>query len=313
MDWFKKHFDRVILAALGVAAIVCAGILISKATGFNEIFASRNSLKKPDNTVPTPGTALVKERIGNIESPKDWGGHEGSLFISEPYLIRGDGDPIPVFREGANQLFPPIPNTWIKQYGLDFSDPNLLNADPDGDRFSNLEEFMGKTDPTNAKSLPPYYTKLRLLEFIQVPFRLRFSGSPDVGVYSINTMDLKGPTQFLKVGEMIAGTPYKIVKAEQKTENKNDMEVDVSEVTIENQETGQKIVLVNDKPVNDPTVFARIKYLWDGSEFKVKRLDSFSVKPEETVKYKLIDISDTEAVIEDPQGKKITIPKADNP
>ncbi len=92
-------------------------------------------------------------------------------------------------------------------------------------------------------------------------------------------MDLKQPTQFLKIGEMVAGTPYKVVKYEHKTMDKDGLEVDVSELTVENQETSQKIVLVNDKPVNDPTVYALFKYLWDGSEFKVKKNDSFSVKP----------------------------------
>lgn len=313
MDWLKKHFDRVILAALGLVAILCAALLISKATGFNDIFADRNSAKPPSNKVPAPGTELVKERLGELQNPKDWGAHNGSMFVSEPYILRGSGEPVPIFREGAAPLFPPVPNEWIVANSLDFSHPNLLNEDPDGDKFSNLEEFMGKTSPTNAKSLPPYYTKLRLLQFIQVPFRLKFSGSPDTDVYAINTMDLRSPTQFLKIGEMVAGTPYKLIKHEAKTVNKDGIDLDISEVTVENQETGQKIVLVNDKPVNDPTVYALFKYLWDGSEIKVKKLDRFSLKPEESIKYKLVDISDTQAVIEDPQGKRITIPKADNP
>ncbi|MGH8047939.1 MAG: Amuc_1099 family pilus-like system protein, partial [Chthoniobacterales bacterium] len=180
-----------------------------------------------------------------------------------------------------------------------------------GDKFSNLEEYIGKTDPTDLKSFPPYYTKLRLLEFVQVPFRLRFNGSPDEGVYIINTLDLKGKTQFLKIGDKIEGTPYKILKYEKKMEEKDGMEIDVSILTIENEISGEQIPLINDKLVNDPTVFAKFKYLWDGSEFQVKKRDSFSIKPEENIKYKLIDISDERAVIKSPQGKDITIPKGE--
>lgn len=313
MDWFKKHFDRVILAAVGLVAIACAGLLIAKTTSFPETFETRNSLKKPNNNVPTPGTQLVKERIEAIAQPRDWGTHKGSLLVSEPYVSLNGADPVNPLDPSQPDLFPNVPNTWIAQYGLDFADPNLPNADPDADKFSNLEEYTGKNDPTDPKSMPPFSTKLRLLEFIQVPFRLKFSGSPDVGTYSINTMDLRGPTQFLKIGEMVAGTQYKVVKYEPKSDSSAGYEKDVSELTVENQETGQKIVLVNDKPVNDPTVYARLKYLWDGSEFKVKKLESFAIKPEETVKYKLIDITDNEAVIEDPQGKKISVPKGDQP
>jgi hypothetical protein len=36
------------------------------------------------------------------------------------------------------------------------------------------------------------------------------------------------------------------------------------------------------------------------------------VKPDVSVKYKLIDISNTEAVIENPQGDKITVPKGNS-
>jgi hypothetical protein len=310
MDWLKKHFDRVILAAMGIILIACAGLIISQALSFSDTFAEGKTPPRANNNVPSPGTETVKDRLGSIAKPRDWGTHKGSLFVSDPYVIKdNNGKPLNPL-EDSEPIYPPIPNQWIKDYNLDFSDANLPNADPDGDKFSNLEEFNGKTDPTNPRSMPPYITKLRLQEFIQVPFRLKFSGSPDEGTYSINTMDLKGPTQFLKIGEMVAGTPYKVVKYTQHTSNKDGLDIDDSILTVENQETGQKIDLVNDKPVNDPTVYARFKYLWDGSEFKVKKNDSFSVKPEEAIKYKLIDISDSEAVIESPQGTKIHVPKS---
>jgi hypothetical protein len=309
MDWFKKHFDRVILAALGVLLLVFAGIIIFQAMSFSEIFDSLKSTKKPDNTMPLPATALVKERSELISKPDEWGPHKGSLFVSEPWLIKDGGAPVSPLEPGQPPLHPPIPNEWLVKYNLNYANPDLLNEDPDGDKFSNVEEFNGGTDPSNGKSRPGYITKLRLLEFIQVPFRLKFSGSPDPDTYAINTLDLRGPTQFLKLGDMIPKTSYKLVHYEKKTDEKNGIRMDVSELTVENQETMQKIILVYDKPVNDPTVFAKFKYLWDGSELKVRKNDLFSVKPEETIKYKLIDISDSEAVIESPQGDKIRVPK----
>ncbi len=308
MDWLKKHFDRVILAVMGIVLIACAGLIISSSLSFNSTFTESQTPPRRNDNVPPPATELVKERISALVKPKDWGIHPGSLFVSDPYVTKDKGKPLNPL-EDKEPLYPPIPNQWIKDYNLDFSDADLPDADADGDKFSNIEEYNGKTDPTDPRSMPAYITKLRLLEFIQVPFRLKFSGSPDEGTYSINTMDLKGPTQFLKIGEMVAGTSYKVVKYEPKKMDKEGLEVDISELTVENQNTGQKIILVNDKPVNDPTVYAKFKYLWDGSEFKVKKNDSFSVKPEETVKYKLIDISDSEAVIESAQGAKIQVPK----
>jgi hypothetical protein len=312
MDWLKKNFDRVLLAVLGLLVLAFAGILISNTLSFNDEFASRNSAKRPNNNVPEPGTAEVKERIAALQKPAEWGTHSGSLFVSAPYVSKDGAPPVNPLK-GGEPLFPPISNDWIVEHGLDFSNPNLPNDDPDSDKFTNLEEFNGKTDPGNPSSKPAYITKLRLEQFIQVPFRLKFSGSPDDGqTFSINTLDLRQPTQFLKMGDVVPKTPYKLVGYQKKFENRNGIDIDVSELTVENQKTGQKIVLVYDKPVNDPTVYGLFKYLWDGSEIKVKKLDSFSVQPEPTVKYKLIDISDSEAVIETPQGDKIHVPKGDS-
>lgn len=313
MDWFKTHFDRVILAVVSLIALACAVVIILGTTSFADEFAGRNSSVRPDNNVPSPPIEFVRERIQRIATPSEWGTHAGSLFVSEPYLIKDGGSPVNPLAPGEPPLHPPIPNDWVKKYSIDFADPNLPNADPDNDKFTNLEEFSGKTDPTSPQSRPGYITKLRLLQFIQTPFRLKFSGSPDDGqTFSINTLDLRQPTQFLKIGDVIPRTPYKIVGYERKTEDKDGLQVDVSELTVENQETAQKIVLVYDRPVNDPTVFAQFKYLWDGSEFRVKKNERFSVKPDTSVQYKLIDISDTQAVIESPQGDKITVPKGDS-
>lgn len=313
MDWLKKNFDRALLALFGVIALACAVIILLQVTSFAENFSSRNSAIKPDNNVPAPPTALLKERIVLLEKPAEWGAHAGSLFVSEPYLIKDGGEPVNPLAEGQAPLHPPIPNDWLIKYNLDYADPGLLNADPDGDKFTNLEEFNGKTDPTSAESRPPYVTKLRLAKFVQTPFRLKFSGSPDDGqTFSINTLDLKQPTSFLKIGDTIPRTPYKIVAYNKKTEDKEGLQVDVSELIVENKDTGQKIPLIYDKPVNDPTVYADFKYLLDGSSFRVKKNDTFSVKPDTATRYKLIDISEAQAVIESPQGDKITVPKGDS-
>ncbi len=49
---------------------------------------------------------------------------------------------------------------------------NAKELDPDGDHFTNLEEFLAGTDPTDPKSIPAYFTKLRLVKFDPVPFCL---------------------------------------------------------------------------------------------------------------------------------------------
>jgi len=311
MDWIKNNYERALLGVSALALIACAGWLSLQARSFPETFSDRNSSKKPDNTIAPPDVKSVEAAAALSSAPGAWTPHEGSLFVSRPYVVKEGKlyDPV----EGGELLHPPITNAWLMKYNLDYSAPDIREQDPDNDRFSNLEEFLAGTDPTNDKSVPPYYTKLRLTKFDPVPFRLKFSGdSGDGETFSINASDAKSRTQFLKLGEMIAGAPYKVISYEKKSEIKNDMEVDVSVLTIENTETGQKIPLVFNIQSNDPTSYGEFLYLYDNSKMRVKKDDEFPLPPETARKYKLIDISAQEAQIKDlGTDQIIRIKKAD--
>lgn len=43
-----------------------------------------------------------------------------------------------------------IPDSWKTQYNFPLLDPTVAGADPDGDGFTNLQEFLAGTDPTNS-------------------------------------------------------------------------------------------------------------------------------------------------------------------
>jgi hypothetical protein len=45
-----------------------------------------------------------------------------------------------------------MPNGWEQSYGLDPLNAADANADSDGDGFTNLQEYLAGTDPTNAAS-----------------------------------------------------------------------------------------------------------------------------------------------------------------
>ena len=138
-----------------------------------------------------------------------------------------------------------------------------------------------------------------LTKFVRIPFRLRYDAG--TGPFQINTVDLDQPTQFLKIGDMVKGTKFKLTKFEPKRGMEDGINKDLSEVTLTNVETSETIVLPKQKEVDSPTTYAVLTYLWTGKPFAVKKNGEFMLAPEDkpgsTVKYKCVEISDTEAKI----------------
>ena len=313
MDWLKQNYEKAILGVAALALLVCGVLVILSVQSFPEQFAGRDSSKPKDNNIKPYPTDVLVAAAATVGKPGTWANHDGSLLVSRPYVLKVDEagnktliDPT----ESEIPLHPPIKNAWLISNGLPYWESDVKDQDPDEDHFSNLEEFLANTDPGDKNSVPPYYTKLKLKKFISIPFRLIFTGSPDEGTtFTINTKDRGGRTQFLELGQMIEGTPYKLLTYQKKSSTANEIEVDVSELTIENTDTKQKIVLVANKEANDPTSYGEFLYLYDNSTFKVKKDDDFTLTPEMDRKYKLIDISEAEALIKDlKSGEQYKIP-----
>jgi hypothetical protein len=197
-------------------------------------------------------------------------------------------------------VHPPVPNEWLEQFGLPIADADVLEQDPDADGFNNLDEWAGHANPTDWNSHPEYYTKLKLKSATEEPFRLVFSSWMG-DTFALNTIDLKQPTQFLKVGDTIKGTRFKIAKfVERYQPNKYGTKVDVSELTLEQVETHQQLTLVKEQVAMSPESVATFVYTWGRrQEFRVRKDQEFSLKPLQEIKYKLVDVGPAKAVIVD--------------
>lgn len=312
MDWIKKNFEKFTLLLLSIALLGVSVLLFLNARGF---FAMFDVLKQPvthNNNVPPLDTKELDEDRNELLKPASWTGHEGSLFVSRRYVVVSGTLVDPLEGDTGTPIHAPVPNSWFVKYHLEdiMLDSDALTEDPDGDGFTNLDEFNGGTDPLDKNSHPPYTTKLRLEKFINVPFRLVVKARPDADSFQIDTLDLHQPSQILHIGEMIQGTKFKLVKFEEKhTKDENDIDHDVSELTVQNVQTQEQVVLIMEKQVDSPDSYALFKYLWDNSEFGVKKGQEFSLKPEPDIKYKLIDINQTEALIQNLKtNEQIKIP-----
>ena len=295
LDWIKAHYDRVTLIA---AAIL---LFISAIAIWWSVIQFGNRLVSPQPPRPKaasqPAVAVELDRAAEqLEQPAQWKGSARSgLFVPERHFIGADGLPATLQN---TQVHPPVPNDWFEKYGLHIEDADVLDQDPDKDGFTNLDEWQGGTDPIDKNSHPDYLTKLHLVTATEEPFPYVFSSRAG-NKFGINSIDLNEPTQFLKVGEIVRGTDFKIVNfTEKSARNQYGTNNDVSELLLEHQQTHVQVTLVKGKVATSPQSVATFVYTWGGRrEFEVRKDQEFSLKPNEEIKYKLVDVQPDKAVI----------------
>jgi len=305
MDWVRAHYERILLVAATIILFVCSIVIWRNALGFNSRLTVMSSAPSLKSTSPSARAQELLVAVEKLHQPPQWtfGGRSG-LFVPEKHFIGANGLPATL---QTTEVHPPVPNEWLEQFGLPIADADVLEQDPDGDGFNNFDEWADHTNPTDLNSHPEYYTKLKLKSATEEPFRLVFSSW--VGdTFAINTVDLKQPTQFLQIGDTIKGTRFKIAKFDEKYQpNKYGTNVDVSELTLEQVETHQQLMLIKEKLAMSPESVATFVYTWRGQqEFQVRKDQEFSLKPLPQIKYKLVDLGPAKAVI-------VTSQRADEP
>lgn len=300
MTWIRAHYDRTAVLAAALFLLCSALFITSGMLRFGENASALEVSPPPKPALPPPKAVEVEEATERLRLPAQWtfSGRSG-LFVPEKHFIDATGFPTTL---QTTEVHPPVPNEWLEEFGLPIAEGDVLGQDPDADGFSNLEEWQNHTKPTDKGSHPAFIAKLKMKSFAQEPFRLVFASWVD-NTFAINTNDLKEPTQFLKLGDSIRGTKFKLLKFTEKHEtNKYGTRIDVSELTLENRETHEQVNLVKEKIMISPESVANFIYAWGGRrEFAVKKDQEFSLKPDERIKYKLVDVQSAKAVIVDTQ------------
>jgi hypothetical protein len=324
MDWIKKHTDQFTLAIIAVILLALSTLVFLKAQSFGEGFSA--ALEKPPRSkeIEPVDTKKIDEAQKQLASPVLWAPKldSGSLFVSKP-MILDKADPTKIVIVGKGTQHPPIPDAWVLKYNLDLLSPTFRTEDPDGDGFTNIEEFVGpdlvltsptvgadgdtdSTNPTGKESHSPYHTKLFLKQWVPIPFRLMFQASdgdpaqPDKMTFQINTIDRGRKSEFLPLKATVSGTSWRLERFEKKNRlnKQTNEEEDASELTVKNTETGEEVILVYgaETPTLSPDSYAVFSYLWPDrtkpQDIKVKKRQEFLLRPniEEKDKFKFIDI-----------------------
>ena len=290
------HYERPILF---IAVIIVGGSVAAMAWDAIRVGRSLSivsSILPQKPPVRLPQIIELEDALSRVVCPAQWTftGRSG-LFVPEKHFVGPSGS-LTTLR--ATAVHPPVPNEWLEEFQLPIAAADVLLQDPDGDGFNNREEWEHQTNPIQKESHPSIITKLKLKSVAEEPFRLVFASR--VGeTFAINTNDLREPTQFLKLGQAIRGTKFTLARFDEKFEvNRLGTRVDISELVLQNIETREPLVLVKEKVKTSPFPVATFVYLWGGRrEFTVRKEQQFSLKPEEQIKYRLIDVQPTKAIV----------------
>lgn len=202
--------------------------------------------------------------------------------------------------------------TWFKKYGLDLNDPRMLDADPDGDGYTNREEFLADTNPKDPESRPGVHATLRLKEFneIRVPYLLKSVEGDTAKVEHQDGGDTKIET--VKAGQTLHGSQLKVQKVETlQTQDKDGNPIDASKVTLEDTASpGQKIDLVKDMPTRSSASYAVLYTTKGDTSITVKQGEIFEWPGEKNTHYRVVDLRNDQVILEQVENKKMwTVPK----
>lgn len=320
MDRIKAHYDRYLLALAGVVLAGLSLVLAMNAGGLGEQFTPAPLRADGEPFAEDGGIVRLRSDRADMEQRQNWVEGRGSLFVSRVYLLR-DGNLVDIL-ESDIELFPGISNAWILEHDLDYTDPGLPAADPDEDGFTNLEEFMAKTNPRDPASRPALWTKLRLIDSKIDKLRVRFMSLPtgstkEVSINTIsaeNPQELSGSTRFYRSEagqnkivlversadgqEVEQPTPLVFESAEIRREfnPSTNAEEDIPFIVLRNTADGKEIEMRRGEVKDSPYSLATLQDTRPGGEtFQLRSGETFVLNDDET--YKLVDVTEGKAII----------------
>lgn len=308
-DWLKENYEKALLIVSTVVAVGVAAWLIMGGLKFSELFDQTSV--RPSDEMPETGIDQLQQASKAFEESVTWDGDH--LFVSAP-VLEVDGNLEPV---GEGAVHDPIEDAWVSQYDLPMTEADLKEQDPDGDNFTNLEEFLGQTDPTDSESHPAFITKLCLSSMVDSDLQLIFRTQVDPSTWQIDLVSPGGKYQGrnLLVGKTNRFGPNNMFRLdgfeEKRGVDANGVPVDESVVTISYVEAGGNVRVNQELKREDawtlPTHEGNFTDQFDGSEFSAKRGSSFKLSNDADTLFTVVEVTAQVAILKDQNGNSYEI------
>lgn len=302
----EANYDKVILTICALLALGVAAYLYTLKSGFSEKLQTASVTPKADfGEIPLE---QVEDTKTTLQKVFDWnspirGNKPVPLNKSIPIILR-DGNLVDMFTE-TPPLRDGLSNKFLRENDLDYLSANVGELDPDGDGFSNLEEFKKNTNPRDPKSHPPLTDKLYFVQRIKQSYVMTLqSPEPPLLVKrtepppaaSVYVQGASFPEDF---GFDRGSTPRFTATAfeKKKAVGGNGIEQDVSELQVSDKSTGQKFALVFKKPFDLAEYQAELEFrVGTVTKLTVKKGDNFRITGLGTT-FKLVDVTEESATV----------------
>lgn len=247
--------------------------------------------------------ACDRNAVTSVETPPDSGAPPAPA--AEPAQTT---PPAPTTTAGVSPDEATQFDEWFRKHGLDPKDTAMLDADSDADGYSNREEFLAGTNPRDPDSMPGMIdgVSMKELKAVQVPMILR---EVKDGTARVERTDAAGQEE-LKEGSQPKGLPYRVTAIKKQVKaDKHGVFSDVSQVTFENQDTKETVVLVRDLPARTSETHA-VLVGPGGVEQKVHVDETITLPGQKDRRFKVLELRPDQVVVEELGTKRaLTIPK----
>lgn len=327
MSWISENYEK---AALGAAVVVTLSLGLFGWQNLNSVEEVFDSVPKGggNNDAAIKNSDTVSTAISSFDLERKWikgedGGRSVDLFTGVPLFVNKNDLNNPVDLPESDDVHPPIPNEWWIENRIDPGFGDSPQRDEDEDGFSNLEEFLAKTDPNDNRKYPSLILKLSYVGDESVRWVLRPGFDDGNGAFSFKYEDTAGranntgaanpiaPGELLFKNEPMEGR-FKLIESVVRKEKKEriGIEVDVTIVRVEDQKPNKKGT-VYEIPSQFNTGLARQFSHFDrtailslealgmsGQEFKVEEQTEFPLPPDaEEKRFKLTEVTAEHIVV----------------